>query len=89
MANRQSPDHAETRNINLLMPLVVLLALLMTVAGKPAAAEAQKALARVNGTVLNEADLQEALNEIMPAGVFHGGFSSEKGPNTDPRPLKK
>ena len=89
MANRQSPDHAETRNIHLLMPLVVLLSLLMTVAGKPAAATAQKALARVNDTVLTEVDLQEALNEIMPAGVFHGGFSSEKRETYRPQAFEK
>jgi peptidyl-prolyl cis-trans isomerase C len=37
-----------------------------------------KPVAKVNDTLLIEADLQQALNEIMPAGVFHGGFSSKK-----------
>ncbi len=37
-----------------------------------------KAIADVNGVVLTEYDLQISLNEIMPASVFHGGFSSEK-----------
>ncbi|UCF95021.1 MAG: peptidylprolyl isomerase [Desulfobacterales bacterium] len=37
-----------------------------------------KPVAKVNGMILTEIDLEEALNEIMPAGVFHGGFSSKK-----------
>ncbi len=44
---------------------------------KPATA-VSKPVAKVNGTVLTESDLEVALNEIMPAGVFHGGFSSKK-----------
>jgi len=33
--------------------------------------------------------LQAALNEIMPAGVFHGGFSSEKRNRYRPQALEK
>jgi peptidyl-prolyl cis-trans isomerase C len=46
-------------------------------------------VAKVNGTVLTEADLQQALNEIMPAGVFHGGFSSEKRATYRPQAFEK
>ncbi|MEE9119356.1 MAG: SurA N-terminal domain-containing protein [Calditrichia bacterium] len=49
----------------------------------------QKPVAKVNGTVLTEADLEEALNEIMPAGVFHGGFSSEKRMSHRPEAIEK
>jgi peptidyl-prolyl cis-trans isomerase C len=46
-------------------------------------------VAKVNDTVLTEADLQQALNEIMPAGVFHGGFSSKKRATYRPQALEK
>ncbi len=42
-----------------------------------AATTAAKPVVKVNGTILTEADLQVALNEITPAGVFHGGFSKD------------
>jgi len=48
-----------------------------------------KPVAKVNGTVLTEADLEAALNEIMPAGVFHGGFSSEKRAKYRPQAFEK
>ena len=48
-----------------------------------------KPIAKVNGTILKEADVQEALNEILPAGVFHGGFSSEKRAKYRPKALEK
>jgi parvulin-like peptidyl-prolyl isomerase len=48
-----------------------------------------KPVAKVNGTVLTEADLEEALNEIMPAGVFHGGFSSKKREEYRPQAFEK
>ena len=49
----------------------------------------QKQVAKVNGTVLTEADLQEALNEIMPSSVFHGGFSSEKRASYRPQAFER
>jgi parvulin-like peptidyl-prolyl isomerase len=42
------------------------------------AADPPKPVVEVNGKILTEMDLNEALNELMPAGRFHGGFSSEK-----------
>ena len=39
--------------------------------------------------MLTEADLEAALNEIMPAGVFHGGFSSEKRATYRPQAFEK
>jgi len=64
------------KNVFLFISLIIVFGPMSVYAapvGKP-----QKPVAKVNGTVLTEADLEEALNEIMPAGVFHGGFSSEK-----------
>lgn len=49
----------------------------------------KKPVAKINDTVLTEADLEAALNEIMPAGVFHGGFSSEKRASHRPQALEK
>ena len=48
-----------------------------------------KPVAKVNDTVLMEADLQQALNEIMPAGVFHGGSSSKKREKYRPQAFEK
>ncbi|MEJ2247715.1 MAG: peptidylprolyl isomerase [Acidobacteriota bacterium] len=48
-----------------------------------------KPVAKVNDTVLIEADLEQALNEIMPAGVFHGGFSSKKREKYRPQAFEK
>ena len=53
------------------------------------AAALPKPVAKVNGTVLTEADIEEALNEIMPAGVFHGGFSSKKRETYRPQAFEK
>lgn len=53
------------------------------------AGASQKPVAKINDRVLSEADLQEALNELMPAGVFHGGFSSEKRASYRPQALEK
>jgi parvulin-like peptidyl-prolyl isomerase len=55
---------------------------------KPAEA-LPKPVAKVSGTVLTEADLEAALNEIMPAGVFHGGFSSKKRASYRPQAIEK
>jgi peptidyl-prolyl cis-trans isomerase C len=48
-----------------------------------------KPVVRVNGKTLTEIDLEAALNEIMPAGVFHGGFSSQKRASYRPRALQE
>ena len=48
-----------------------------------------KPVAKVNDTVLTEADIEEALNEIMPTGVFHGGFSSKKRATYRPQAFEK
>ena len=53
------------------------------------AAALPKPVAKVNDTVLTEADLQQALNEIMPAAVFHGGFSSKKREKYRPQAFEK
>ena len=48
-----------------------------------------KPVAKVNDTVLTEADLEQALNEIMPASVFHGGVSSKKRAEYRPQAFEK
>ena len=67
---------------------LILIYVTIMIPAAPAGA-GQKPVAKVNGTVLTEADLQQALNEIMPAGVFHGGFSSEKRAGYRPQALEK
>ncbi len=69
-------------------PFLALM-LAMGIALPSAAQTPTRPVARVNGTVLTEADLQAALNEIMPAGVFHGGFSSAKRNKYRPQALEK
>lgn len=49
----------------------------------------QKIIARVNDIPLTDADLEAALNEIMPAGRFHKGFSSEKRMSKRPQAFEK
>lgn len=53
------------------------------------AGEGPPAVAKVNETILSESDLQRALNEIMPAGMFHGGFSSKKRASYRPQAIDK
>ena len=48
-----------------------------------------KPIAKVNDTELTESDIEDALNEIMPAGVFHGGFSSKKREEYRPQAFEK
>ena len=73
--------------------ILILFFLFLFVAPLPVwdapAAAAAKPVAKVNSAVLTEADLQQALNEIMPAGVFHKGFSSEKRAKYRPQAFEK
>lgn len=73
-----------------ILGLLFMLTLLayLTLFDRPALAIA-KPIAKVNDTVLTEADLQQSLNEIMPAGVFHKGFSSEKRAKYRPQAFDK
>lgn len=57
--------------------LVLVLAVIVP-AWHTLAGPLDKPVVKVNGTILTEANLQETLNEIIPAGPFHGGFSPEK-----------
>lgn len=70
-----------------------LLALLLTVVpgsvNSVLAEQPPAAVAKVNGTILTESNLQRALNEIMPAGAFHGGFSSEKRETYRPQAIER
>ncbi len=67
--------------------LLILIYVAMVIPAALAGA-GQKPLAMVNGTVLTETDLRVAFNEIMPAAVFHGGFSSEKRAKYRPQALE-
>jgi hypothetical protein len=67
--------------------LVLVFSILLI--GVSLAETAPKHVVKVNSTVLTEADLEEALNEIMPAGVFHGGFSSKKRMEYRPQAVEK
>jgi peptidyl-prolyl cis-trans isomerase C len=69
--------------------IFLLLFIALVVAWDKPASAVSKPVAKVNGTVLTEADLEEALNEIMPAGVFHGGFSSKKRLQYRPQAFEK
>ncbi len=68
---------------------LILLLLFTFILCHPTAGAAQKPVAKVNNTVLTGYDLEEAFNEIMPAGVFHGGFSSEKRMARKPEAIDK
>jgi len=83
-------NNISTEENHILFPLKFLcfFVVLMLVLSAPATA-AQKIVAKVNDTALTEADLQDALNEIMPAGSFHGGFSSEKRMSYRPQALER
>jgi peptidyl-prolyl cis-trans isomerase C len=75
------------KNVFLFISLIIVFGPMLVYAAP--VGKLQKPVAKVNGTVLTEADLEEALNEIMPAGVFHGGFSSEKRMSQRPKALEK
>jgi parvulin-like peptidyl-prolyl isomerase len=51
------------------------------------AADPPKPVVEVNGKILTEMDLNESLNELMPASRFHGGFSSEKRNSYRPKAI--
>ncbi len=76
----------DTRSLLISVYVIMLLAWLSgtAVAGGQAAP-----VAKVNETILSESDLQRALNEIMPAGVFHGGFSSKKRASFRPQAIER
>lgn len=60
--------------------LIYLLVLLFPLLHGPAADSAgdEKAVAKVNGVVLTEIDLSEAMNELIPFAAFHGGVNPEQ-----------
>ena len=66
-----------------------LIMLLPWLIGTAVAGQPPPAVAKVNETILSESDLQRALNEIMPAGVFHGGFSSKKRASYRPQAIER
>ncbi len=51
-------------------------------------ASAVEPVVKVNDTVLTERDLDEALNEIVPAAVFHGGMTPEKRASFIPKAIE-
>ena len=86
---RHSNDNGAVWSGNVLCLMVLLLFVVPIPAWSAPASSLEKPAAKVNETVLTEFDLQEALNEIMPAGVFHGGFSSEKRASYRPKAIEK
>lgn len=46
-------------------------------------------VARVNGVLLTQADLEKALNQIMPATSFHGGMHSRKRDSYRPQAMER
>jgi parvulin-like peptidyl-prolyl isomerase len=79
-----------TRNTGKIHPMVVLLLFLaLSLLWCIPAGAFPKPVAKVNDTVLTEVDLEQALNEIMPAGVFHGGFSSKRRQKYRPQAFEK
>jgi peptidyl-prolyl cis-trans isomerase C len=74
---------------NILHVKCLVLSLALSLLWSLPAAALPKPVAKVNDTVLTEADLEQALNEIMPAGVFHGGFSSQKREKYRPQAFEK
>ncbi len=69
--------------------ILLLLSLALSLQWSTPAGAFPKPVAKVNDTVLTEGDLEEALNEIMPAGVFHSGFSSKKREEYRPQAFEK
>jgi parvulin-like peptidyl-prolyl isomerase len=69
--------------------IVLLLSLALSLLWSIPAGAFPKPVAKVNDTVLTEVDLEKALNEIMPAGVFHGGFSSKRREKYRPQAFEK
>ena len=86
MTNLSNNETLRAGNIWHWMSLLLVVAILP--AWDQPADALPKPVAKVNGTVLTEADLEAALNEIMPAGVFHGGFSSKKRATYRPQARK-
>ena len=76
MANLFNNSARKAGNIQCM--LLLLLSLALSLLWSIPAGAFPKPVARVNDTVLTEVDLEKALNEIMPAGIFHGGFSSKR-----------
>ena len=74
---------------NIQRMMVLLLSLALSLLWSVPAGAFAKPVAKVNDTVLTEVDLEQALNEIMPAGVFHGGFSSKKREKYRPQAFEK
>jgi len=82
-------NNSTPRAKKILHVIFLLLFTALLVAWDKAAGALSKPVAKVNGTVLTETDLEEALNEIMPFGVFHGGFSSKKRRQHRPQAFEK
>jgi len=69
--------------------LVLISVILFGWTGESWAGNGEKPVAKVNQAILTRIDLERALNEIMPAGVFHGGFSSEKRASYRPQAMDR
>lgn len=68
---------------------LLVLALILVCLEDLWALELTKPVAKVNNVTLTEADLEKALDTIMPAGGFHGGLSSHKRASFRPQAMEK
>lgn len=69
------------------MQLTVIFTAIILLLVFPVAAE-DKAVVNINGTVLTEMDIEDALNEIIPASTVHRGMTPEKRAAFIPRALE-
>jgi parvulin-like peptidyl-prolyl isomerase len=69
--------------------IILLLSLALALLWDMPSGAFSKPVAKVNDTLLTEADLELSLNEIIPAGVFHGGFSSKIREKYRPQAFEK
>lgn len=68
---------------------LILGVLIFVFEAKTAFAEDDKAIAKANGVKLKKADFDDAMNEIVPAAIFHGGISLEKLEKYRPQAIEK
>jgi peptidyl-prolyl cis-trans isomerase C len=75
MGNRAGKIFIKTIGSSAFAAIAVIAAIFLWT---PMCAAQQKPVAKVNGNVLSDYEMNEALNEILPAASFHGGITPEK-----------
>jgi peptidyl-prolyl cis-trans isomerase C len=69
--------------------LFLLFFMLVFFTGIPSSEGLDEPVAKVNNTVLTEADLQEEMNKIIPSITIHGGVSPERLAKYRPKAVEK